>query len=137
MKTLIPLLLIGCALRVSADDPDDAAIAVFESVRSAWASGSHGVIGAHLDRDSKVSLSLDDNGSYSKDQAIARLEKYFKSNRTTSLKLAKDGYEGGNNPSAEYEYEYKDPDGQLRKARLLVTLRKKGDRWIISQVSRM
>jgi hypothetical protein len=137
MKILIPVLLIALALPGFADDPDDAAIAVFESVSNAWATGNYETLGVFMDKDSKVSLSLDDNGSYSKDQAIARLKKYFASNRTTLLKLEKDGYEGGNNPSASYEYEYKDSNGNKRSATLLVTLRKKGERWVISQISRM
>lgn len=136
MKLLIPLFLIAVAIPIFADEPDDAAKAVFESVRSAWASGNEEGIAAHLDKDSKVSLSLDDQGSYSRDQAIARLEKYFKSNKTTSLKLEKDGYEGGSKPSATYEYVYRDGDGNKHEATLLVELRKKGDRWVVSQVSR-
>ena len=138
MKTLIPILLIACAVPVFADDPDDAAMAVFKSVQSAWSSGSHEKIGANFDKDSKVSLSLDDSGSYSKDQAIARLEKYFKSNKTTSLKpVEKDAYDGGNNPSASYDYEYTDSGGNKRKAKLLVTLKKKDGRWIVDEISRM
>jgi hypothetical protein len=135
MKIL--LLLTAVALPCFADDPDGAAMDVFKSVQAAWSSGNYESIGASFDKDSKVSLSLDDNGSYSKDQAITRLKKYFDANKTTSLKPEKDGYEGGNNPSASYEYEYKDADGNKHKATLLVTLRKKGERWVISQISRM
>ncbi|MEK7466995.1 MAG: DUF4783 domain-containing protein [Planctomycetota bacterium] len=138
MKSLITLLLIAFALPVAADAPDKAAIAVFESVASAWSSGNAKAIGAHLDKDTKVSLNLDDSGSYSRDQAIAKLDEYLDSNPTVSLELLeKDGYEGGNNPSATYEYEYKDADGKKRKAQLLVSLRKKGDRWIVAGISRM
>ncbi|KAF0247108.1 MAG: hypothetical protein FD180_47 [Planctomycetota bacterium] len=140
MKTLIPFLLIALALPAVADDPDDldpGAKAVFESVQSAWSSGGHEKIGVHFEKDSKVSLSLDDSGSYSRDQAIARLKKYFDTNKTKSLKLEKDGYEGGNNPRASYEYEYTDAEGNKQKATLVVTLRKKGDRWVVSTISRL
>ena len=63
MKTLIAFLLIALAPPAFADDPDDldpGAKAVFESVQSAWSSGGHEKIGTHFDKDSKVSLSLDD-----------------------------------------------------------------------------
>ncbi len=137
MKKLIPLLLVALALPVLAEDPEDAAIAVFESVRSAWAGGDAKGVGASFDKDAKVSLALDDKGSYSRDQAIARLKKYFESNPTSSLKLQKDGYDGGTNPSAVYDYKYTDANGKDQEATLVVSLVKKGDRWVVRSISVM
>lgn len=135
MKT--SLLLLALALPALAGDPEDAAIAVFESVQSAWASGKAEKVGTSFDKDSKVSLSLDDKGSYSRDQAIARLKDWFESNPTRSLKLQKDGYEGGANPSAIYDYTYTDAKGKVQEASLVVSLVKKGDRWVVRSISVM
>lgn len=137
MKILLPLLLVALSLPARAEDPEDAAVAVFESVQSAWSGSDAKGVGASFDKDAKVSLALDDKGSYSRDQAIARLKKYFESNPTSSLKLQKDGYEGGNNPSAIYDYKYRDADGKDQEAKLVVSLVKKGDRWVVRSISVM
>ncbi|MCE9581339.1 MAG: DUF4783 domain-containing protein [Planctomycetes bacterium] len=137
MKRLFTFLLAVLSLPALADDkPEDAAMAVFESVSGSWYAGNAKGVGASFDKDSKVTLSLpDDSAQYSRDQAISRLKKFFESNTTVTLKIEKDGYEGGSNPSATYVYEYTDANDKKQKGRLSISLVKKGDTWVVRSIS--
>jgi hypothetical protein len=117
------------------NEPDDEALGVFNSVKSAWSSGNAEGVGASFDKDSEVALSLDSSGSYSKDKAINVLKKYFDGVSPLSLKPAKDAYKGGSSPSATFEYEYKDANGKKHAARLFVSLARRKDRWVVAQIA--
>lgn len=135
MKTRLAILVAALALPAFAGaKPDEAAIAVFKSVQGAWSGSDAKGVGESLDKDTKVKLSLPSGSdSYSKDQAIAKLDKFFKSNATTRLKLDEDGYQDG--PSATYEYEYNDANGKKQKAHLFVSLRKVSGTWVVSEIA--
>ena len=138
MKTLIPLLLALFTLPVLADDEiDGAAMDAFSSFESAWEGGDAKGMGSLFDsaKGAKVSLSLDESGSYSRDQAIALLKKYFESTSDRSIEVAKDGRQGGDNPSTTYTYKYKDSDDKKRTAKVYVQLVKKNDQWVISKIT--
>jgi len=140
MKLIFPLILAAVAipLAVQADDDiDDAARNAFNSFEEAWQGGDAKGIGALFDKDSKVALQLQESGSYSRDQAISIIKKYFEANSVVSLELSKDGYQGSSSPYATYGYEYTDADGRKQSARLYVALSKKNGRYVVTRIAVM
>lgn len=138
MKRLAPILLAlasTLAARAEEEEIDPAVVAAFDDIAAAWRSGDARAVGAWIDKDSKVSLSLDRSGSYSKDQAISLLKDYFEANDVVSLKLEKDGMKGGSSPSATWDYVTTDADGRKVSARLFVSLVRRKDRWVLSRVA--
>ena len=135
MKRLSLTFLLAAAAAVAAEEPDDAAKGVFRSVESGWKANDQDAVSDHFDE--KVSLSFGPKpGSYGKDQGATYLKKYFADNPTSTLKIKKDGYSGGDNPSARYDYTYTNASGVKVTASLIVSLGKNKDGdWVIRSIT--
>lgn len=133
---LIALLALPAATLADEEDIDEAAKAVLDSVRDNFASENATGVADNFsgDEEDKVRLNLEGKDqSYSKDHAKTALKNYFKSVEVDSVESDDDTYKGGGSPSAKFEYKFTKNGKQYTK-RLYVSVRKKGDAWVVSRI---